>query len=168
MTESLLTYTSREISVHSSATHRSSQEHMDTLQKGMTRTDIQWQRQRPQQKRHTDKTDGKKGGTQEYRKDCMEMGWGVYSNTLTWLQVTFTRLGPKPWLAVVAVIELWDEGEVTGDLPVIGNLELLFLQLTELHVLKLELQSKEKLSDIPGQDMAHGQPPPDSAVAPHG
>lgn len=59
----------------------------------------------------------------------------------------------------MAVIELWDEGEVTGDLPVIGNLELLFLQLTELHVLKLELQSKEKLSDIPGQDMAHGQPP---------
>lgn len=92
----------------------------------------------------------------------------VYSTTLTWLQVTFTRLGPKPWLAVVVVIELWDEGEVTGDLPIIGNLELLFLQLTELHVLKLELQSKKKSSDISGQDMAHGQPPTDSAAAPQG
>lgn len=63
----------------------------------------------------------------------------MYSTTHTWLQVTFTRLSPKPWLAVVVVIELWDEGEVTGDLPIIGNLELLFLKLTELHVLKLEL-----------------------------
>lgn len=98
----------------------------------------------------------------------MEMGWGVYSSTLTWLQVTFTRLSSKPWLAVVGVIELWDEGEVTGDLPIIGDLELLFLQLTELHVLKLELQSTEKSSDISSQDMARGQPPTDSAVEPHG
>lgn len=96
------------------------------------------------------------------------MGWGVYSSTLTWLQVTFTRLSSKPWLAVVGVIELWDEGEVTGDLPIIGDLELLFLQLTELHVLKLELQSTEKSSDISSQDMAHGQPPKDSALEPHG
>lgn len=98
----------------------------------------------------------------------MEMGWGVYSSTLTWLQVTFTRLSSEPWLAVVGVIELWDEGEVTGDLPIIGDLELLFLQLTELHVLKLELQSTEKSSDISSQDMAHGQPPTDSALEPHG
>lgn len=69
----------------------------------------------------------------------METGWGFYSSTLTWFQVAFTRLGPKPWLAVVSVIELCDEGEATGDLPIIGNLELLLLQLTELHVLKIEL-----------------------------
>lgn len=63
---------------------------------------------------------------------------------LTWLQVTFTRLSPKPWLAVLPVVELWDEGEVTGDLPVVGYLELLLLQLTELYILKVKLQRGEK------------------------
>lgn len=77
---------------------------------------------------------------------------------LTWLQVTFTRLSPKPWLTVVAIIELWDEGEVTGDLPIIGDLELLLLQLTELHILKLKLQSKEKTSHVSGTQTLQWQP----------
>lgn len=63
---------------------------------------------------------------------------------LTWLQVTFTRLSPKPWLTVLSIVELWDEGEVTGDLPVVGYLELLLLQLTELYILKVKLQRGEK------------------------
>lgn len=133
----------------------------------MTRTNIEWQEERPQENRQTDKTDGKKGGTQGRQEGLWRWDGGVYSSTLTWLQVTFTRLSSKPWLAVVSVIELWDKGEVTSDLPIIGNLELLFLQLTELHVLKLELQCKEKSTDISGQDTAHGQPLTDSAVAPH-
>lgn len=59
---------------------------------------------------------------------------------LTWLQVTSTRLSPKPGLTVLLVTELWDEGEVTGNLSIVGYLELLLLQLPELHVLKVKLQ----------------------------
>lgn len=84
---------------------------------------------------------------------------------LTWLQVTFTRLSPEPRLTVVGVVELWDEGEVTGDLPVIGDLELLLLQLTELHILKLKLQSKEKTQITLVATMGHTARHPGSAVA---
>ena len=84
---------------------------------------------------------------------------------LTWLQVTFTRLSPKPRLTVVAIVELWDEGEVTGDLPVIGDLELLLLQLTELHILKLKLQSKEKTQVMLVATVGHTARHPDSAAA---
>lgn len=131
--------------------------------KGVTRINTQG---RDKGHNRKDKTDGKEDGTQERQEGLNGDRLGCYSSTLTWLQVTFTRFSPKPWLAVVAVIELWDEGEVTGDLPIIGNLKLLFLQLTELHILKLELQSKEKSRSISGQHMARGQPRTDSAVAP--
>lgn len=80
---------------------------------------------------------------------------------LTWFQVTFTRLGPKPGLTVVGIVELWDEGEVTSDLPIIGDLELLLLQLTELHILKLKLQSKEKTQTVSVATMG------DTASHPH-
>lgn len=108
-------------------------------------------------------------------KDRMEMGWlsaPVHPLEtvvkLTWLQVTFTRLGPKPWLTVVDVVELWDEGEVTGDLPVIGDLELLLLQLTELDILKLKLQSKEKTQIVSVARTGHRARHPDSGGATHG
>lgn len=104
----------------------------------------------------------------------MEMGWpSTPEHTvetvvkLTWLQVTFARLGPKPWLTVVAIVELWDEGEVTGDLPIIGDLELLLLQLTELHILKLKLQSKEQTQISLVATMGDTARHPDAAVATH-
>lgn len=74
---------------------------------------------------------------------------------LTWLQVTLTGLGSQPRLTVVVVVQLGDEGEVAGDLPVVGDLELLLLQLTELHVLKLKLQSKKKTQTRLGPRRGH-------------
>lgn len=96
---------------------------------------------------------------------------GIYTSThgdtmnLTWLQVTLTGLGSQPWLTVVVVIQLGDEGEVAGDLPVVGDLELLLLQLTELHVLKFKLQSKEKTQTRLAARRGHMGRPPDSVAA---
>ena len=58
---------------------------------------------------------------------------------LTGLQEAVAGLGPQPGLAVLRVVEFGDEGEVTGDLAVVGDHEALPLQLPELHVRKLEL-----------------------------
>lgn len=66
---------------------------------------------------------------------------------------------------VVVVIQLGDEGEVAGDLPVVGDLELLLLQLTELHVLKFKLQSKEKTQTRLAARRGHMGRPPDSVAA---
>lgn len=136
----------------------------------MTRTNTQWQGQRPgnQDDKQTRMT-ARKARHGKDGKDCVEPGWQptpVHTAEtvleLTWLQVTFTRLGPKPRLTVVAVVELWDEGEVTGDLTIIGDLELLLLQLTELHILKLKLQSKKKtqLTLVPPRWGTQGAPRP--------
>lgn len=102
---------------------------------------------------------GKAGRADRRRGDSLGMAL-----RLTWLQVTFTGLSPKPRLAVVGVVELRDEGEVTGDLPIIGDLELLLLQLTELHILKLELWSKET-TQITSVATAGARKGTDSAVA---
>lgn len=61
---------------------------------------------------------------------------------LTGLQVSLAGLSAKPWLTILAVIEFGDEGEMEGDLPVVCDLELLLLQLPELHILKRKLHSK--------------------------
>lgn len=90
----------------------------------------------------TNKDDGGKGkkGRTEQRWDANLHQRATTAAKLTWLQVTSTRLSPKPGLTVLLVTELWDEGEVTGNLSIVGYLELLLLQLPELHVLKVKLQ----------------------------
>lgn len=58
---------------------------------------------------------------------------------LTGLQEAVAGLGAEPGLAVLRVVGLGDEGEVTGDLPVVGDHEALPLEPPELHVLKFKL-----------------------------
>ena len=64
---------------------------------------------------------------------------GLRIHGLTGLQEAFAGLSPEPGLAVLGVVELGDEEEVTGDLAVVGDHKALSLQLPELDVLKGEL-----------------------------
>lgn len=65
---------------------------------------------------------------------------------LTWLQESITRLGTKPRLAILRVIQFGNESKVAGDLPVIGYQETLPLKLSEFHILKCELQDRKRQS----------------------
>lgn len=76
------------------------------------------------------------------------MSFPRHAPRLTWLQVALAGLGSKPRFAVLVIVELGDEGEVAGDLPVVGDLELLLLQLPKLHILKGKLQNKEGKEDL--------------------
>lgn len=58
---------------------------------------------------------------------------------LTGLQDAVAGLSTEPGLAVLRVVGLGDEGEVTGDLPVVGDHKALPLELPELDILKFKL-----------------------------